>query len=60
MPDEETPATKYFCVTIKRMITGTIAIDAPASCIGIFAPPLSWKNFKAGVINCFEIELINR
>ena len=51
MPEEDTPATKYFCVKMNKIITGMIASVAPDNCTGIFAPPLSWKNFKAGVIN---------
>ena len=42
------------------MMTGISARDDPAICTGIFAPPCSWKNCRAGVISCMLILLINR
>ena len=34
--------------------------DAPASCIGIFAPPLAWKYLSAGVRSCFDVFVMNK
>lgn len=50
IPEEEIPATKNFCVKMKRMMIGMTESDAPASCMGTLAPPLDWKNFSGPVL----------
>lgn len=42
------------------MMIGITDNEAPASCIGIFAPPLAWKYLRAGVRSCLEVSVINR
>lgn len=60
IPEEDIPATKNFCVNTNRTIIGTTESEAPASCIGMFAPPLDWKNFRAAVRRCLDVLLMKR
>ena len=60
IPDDEIPATKNFCVNTNSTMMGTTESDAPASCMGTFAPPLDWKNLRAGVRSCLDVLLMNR